>query len=66
MKADAALAEAQVAAAFAEALATAPAEAPPEAPAEAPAAEVWPLKLEYLLEWEWVFNELKEKPVKQL
>ena len=57
MKADAALAEA---------LAAAPAEAPPEAPAEAPAAEVWPLKLEYLLEWEWVFNELKEKPVKQL
>ena len=62
MKADAALAEAQVAAAFAEALAAAPAEALPEAPA----AEVWPLKLEYLLEWEWVFNELKEKPVKQL
>ena len=62
MKADAALAEAQVAAAFAEALAAAPAEALPEAPA----AEVWPLKLEYLLEWEWVFNELKEKLVKQL
>ena len=62
MKADAALAEAQVAAAFAEALAAAPAEAPPEAPA----AEVWPLKLEYLLKWEWIFNELKEKPVKQL
>ena len=65
MKADAALAEAQVAAAFAEALAAAPAEVQPEAPAEAP-AEVWLLKLDYLLEWEWVFNELKEKPVKQL
>ena len=62
MKADAALAEAQVAAAFAEALAAAPA----EAPADVPDAEVWPLKLEYLLEWEWVFNELKEKLVKQL
>ena len=65
MKADAALAEAQVAAAFAEALAAAPAEVQPEAPAEAP-AEVWPLKFENLLEWEWVFNKLKEKLVKQL
>ena len=44
----------------------APADAPSEAPAEAPAAEVWPQKLDYLLEVEWVFNELKEKPVKQL
>ena len=38
VKADAALAEAQVAAAFAEALAAAPAEAPPEAPADVPDA----------------------------